>query len=439
MKYSSSIYKNLIVPDNEHGKIIRDLTKTSKSDLVTFNGSTKTPIYSWFYYKQGFSSELLPWILATYGKEREEKIYDPFCGVGTTLLAAREHGINSVGVDISPLCVFVSKAKTNSSYDVRLIASARDKLLKTEYHAPNIQYPDIKIVERAIPHTIKNRILFLKEEIANINDVDSRMFFQMALLSIMQDVILAKRDGAFLRILEKREVPDPLDRFRTKTYEMLQDLRIEQKQLNRSAVSEEAQKRSRVSVYEADAREFDLEEKSISKVVTSPPYLNRYDYTRIYSPELGLYFVDSFDALKKLRQKTIRSHVEAQYLHSSHAESETLETASEQLQERADKGEINKLSIPQMIKGYFEDAYIYLRRISRTLTDNGLVALAVGNSRWSGVAVETDFIICEIAKQLGLVPLEINVCKIRGTSAQQVKKYGEEQIREGIVVLRKNT
>jgi hypothetical protein len=109
------------------------------------------------------------------------------------------------------------------------------------------------------------------------------------------------------------------------------------------------------------------------------------------------------------------------------------------LQARADKGEINKPSIPQMVRGYFEDAYIYLRRISRTLTDNGLVALAVGNSRWSGVAVETDFIICEIAKQLGLVPLEINVCKIRGTSAQQVKKYGEEQIREGIVVLRKNT
>ena len=167
--------------------------------------------------------------------------------------------------------------------------------------------------------------------------------------------------------------------------------------------------------------------------------MNRYDYTRIYSPELGLYFVDSFDALKKLRQKTIRSHVEAQYLHSSHAESETLETALIQLQARADKGEINKPSIPQMVRGYFEDAYIYLRRISRTLTDNGLVALAVGNSRWSGVAVETDFIICEIAKQLGLVPLEINVCKIRGTSAQQVKKYGEEQIREGIVVLRKNT
>jgi hypothetical protein len=48
--------------------------------------------------------------------------------------------------------------------------------------------------------------------------------------------------------------------------------------------------------------------------VTSPPYLNSFDYSDVYRPELFLAgFVDSNDSLMKIRLKTVRSHVQASW------------------------------------------------------------------------------------------------------------------------------
>src|SRR5437016_311555 len=38
-------------------------------------------------------------------------VLDPFCGRGTTNFAARLRGLNSVGIDVSPLAVAVAKSK----------------------------------------------------------------------------------------------------------------------------------------------------------------------------------------------------------------------------------------------------------------------------------------------------------------------------------------
>ena len=439
MKYTNNIYSQLKIPNNEFGKIMRDISKSKESNLVTFKDSMKKPIHSWFYYKQGFSADLVPYILERYGRNNEEVIYDPFCGVGTIPLSSKELQISCIGIDISPLCVFVSRAKTNGEYDIKEICKNRNKLIKTKYHEPRIEYPDIEIVKKAIPERIKNKILFLKEEIEKIDEGNTRTFFRMALLSIMQDVVLAKRDGAFLRIDEARKVEDPIDCFRSKTYKMIQDLKHQQTTFHDFYIERSlSNKETWIDIREADAREVELDKESISKVITSPPYLNRYDYTRIYSPELGLYFIRDFDDLKRIRYSTLRSHVEAKYSYSTHVESNILNIGLEKIQEKLDNGEINNSKIPEMIRGYFEDTYIYLERANKFLMPGGIIAIAVGNARWSGVAIQTDLIICEISKQLGLDPIEINVCKIRGTSAQQAKKYGEEQVREGIIVLKKN-
>ena len=48
--------------------------------------------------------------------------------------------------------------------------------------------------------------------------------------------------------------------------------------------------------------------------MTSPPYLNTFDYTDIYRPELFLgKFILNSNSLTKLRLKTIRSHIQANW------------------------------------------------------------------------------------------------------------------------------
>jgi len=63
-------------------------------------------------------------------------------------------------------------------------------------------------------------------------------------------------------------------------------------------------------VYLADAR--NLSNLNFRKrptiIITSPPYANRYDYTRIYSLELCFHFVKNSVELKNIRFEILRSH-----------------------------------------------------------------------------------------------------------------------------------
>ena len=63
-------------------------------------------------------------------------------------------------------------------------------------------------------------------------------------------------------------------------------------------------------VLRGDARRLPLDDKSADIVITSPPYLNRYDYSRIYTLELALLFIKDFEELKGVRHSLLRSHIE---------------------------------------------------------------------------------------------------------------------------------
>src|SRR5690242_9186472 len=53
-------------------------------------------------------------------KFQPERVYDPFCGCGTTLVEANALGVDSVGCDISAFNCLMTRAKTNV-YDVRTV------------------------------------------------------------------------------------------------------------------------------------------------------------------------------------------------------------------------------------------------------------------------------------------------------------------------------
>ncbi|MEM2818994.1 MAG: DNA methyltransferase, partial [Nitrososphaerota archaeon] len=80
--------------------------------LVTFIPNKKLPVYSWFYFKEGFSRNFVHLMIDLFKLEDGSMVLDPFVGSGTTLVACKERGIDSVGVDIAPLAVFVSQTKT---------------------------------------------------------------------------------------------------------------------------------------------------------------------------------------------------------------------------------------------------------------------------------------------------------------------------------------
>jgi hypothetical protein len=105
--------------------------------LATFMPNKARPVYNWLYYKEGFSRELVIKLLNMFSPDRKDWVLDPFCGVGTTLLACLESGVNSVGFDVHPLSVFASRVKL-AEYDLKAFARGSQGQV-CEAQGPGIQ------------------------------------------------------------------------------------------------------------------------------------------------------------------------------------------------------------------------------------------------------------------------------------------------------------
>ena len=101
------------------------------------------------------------------------------------------------------------------------------------------------------------------------------------------------------------------------------------------------------------------------------------------------------------------------------------------------KHESNNAKIPHMIVGYFKDMKTFLNKISKAIKPGGKIAIVVANSRWNGVVIPVDHLICLIAEEFNLSCKQILVTRMKGNSPQQMKKYGRIAVRESIIILEK--
>src|ERR1700733_12274740 len=70
-------------------------------------------------------------------KANSPTVYDPFCGRGTTIYAARKLGLRSYGLDTSPIAVAIAQAKLASAELKTVTALAKKLLARTPKHVPD--------------------------------------------------------------------------------------------------------------------------------------------------------------------------------------------------------------------------------------------------------------------------------------------------------------
>src|SRR3989339_417686 len=357
-------------------KVTFNNSGTDFSSLVSPRKDKDKPIYRWHSYKHSFSKELVDNFIKEFELDEGSLVLDPFVGSGTTLLACKDKSISGIGYDISPFAVFLTKTKLNNYNKNELIESL--KIIPSKNNNSNaIKYdlPDIPLLKKAYKKGIWNEILFLRDQILKIENQKNRNFFLLALFSILESVSNTTKSGGFLRITKrniKREMI--FKRFLESANSMINDLENQLKKKNKV----------NLNVFIGDARKLKTREK-FDAIITSPPYMNRHDYTRIYSLELILNFVKNNSELKKLRYKTLRSHVEARKRYSSNGYEKPVKL--KRLLKKIESNGVNNIQIIDMIEGYFEDMYLAIKEMKNVLKEKGKIALVVSNVRFSGISI----------------------------------------------------
>ncbi len=397
--------------------------------LVSPRRDRNRGIYNWHAFKHGYSKELVDKIIEYLDLKKDAWVLDPFCGGGTTLLACRDNGMNSQGYDILPFSVFLTNVKLRE-YNLKRLKNLRD-LFVTSDLSKTTRIPtglkDIKIIPKAFTDSVLKELCMIKNWIEEINTKEVKDFFTLAFLNTAVMVSSVSKAGGFLRIIN-RSVPSNTVRkhFLANVDKMLADLSAFQIHRNRNTCIASARL--------ADARNF-KDNRKYDAIIMSPPYPNRHDYTRIYQLELALGFVPDNESLKRIRYRTLRSHVEARKRYSSDG-FEKPSTLVDILN-RLGRKELNNSSVLDMLEGYFEDMFLVLRRLFKSLKKNGAVALVVSNVRFAGVSVPVDTLLVDIAKGIGFERETVWVLRYRGNSSQQMRDFEKKSSRESLVILRK--
>ena len=268
---------------------------------------------------------------------------------------------------------------------------------------------------------ILNNILFIKEWIEDKNDEQIKYFFLTALLSILESVSYTRKDGGFLRIVKNKNFSDVKSVYLSKLQKMFTDLELLYALPN-----------SEAKAFEGDARKTIFKTEEFSAVITSPPYPNRHDYTRVYFLELMVGFMESYDELKNLRYFSIRSHVEARkrFTDESYVAPEILRRLSKKLEDT----HLPNRAVITMLEGYFEDMHMVLKEIHRLLKPSGKVAFVVGDVRYGGIKIPVSDALINLGYSVGFEFKEKIMARIRGNSPQQMKKYGKEPMEENILI-----
>jgi DNA modification methylase len=95
-------------PRRSHNGYVSSIWTFDPAEDVSYAGHT---IYRWYGTLPG---PLVGRLLDLYADTDESAVWDPMCGVGTTLVEARLRGIGAEGFDANPLAVLISSLKLDA-------------------------------------------------------------------------------------------------------------------------------------------------------------------------------------------------------------------------------------------------------------------------------------------------------------------------------------
>jgi DNA modification methylase len=413
--------------------------KPNWATLVVSAENDNLPIHRWFRFKESFSAELLPTLLELApNSTREQAILDPYCGVGTTLLAAQtldSHKIRATGIEYNPFIRFVAKTKLQwhlvNPDRLERIAS---KVVSVE-PATSADIPALSGLRsgRCMSKYVARRLLSIRDAIKADGVSATSQALLLGLAASIEQLSLTRKDGRALRLVDReRQVVSKV--LNAKWKMIANDIRCE-RNLRRHL--------NTVGVIPGDGLaplQYGIEPNSIDLIVTSPPYPNNIDYSEVYKLELWIMgFIANSESFLQLRKGTFRSHPTSKLSSPEDRFERKISTGRLHL---AFEPILSKLDTEQekwrrkLFIAYFSDTDAALRQYRKVLKPNGRAFIAVGNSlhggKYSPYLIATDLLIAELARSHGFVVDRISIVR-----SLKRRLSGNHFLRESIISLRK--
>lgn len=247
-----------------------------------------------FPYRGKFHPQMIKGLMNVMGLKPGNKVLDPMMGSGTVLVEASLMGIQSIGIDASPFCCFMTQTKLNAL--TMSLTRARGALTNADEVFSYFQ----KRVGRPLPgskppraHSPEDTMSIMEETAEYCAKKDPRTLTKQdrGTINTYNFLMLAYLDSA--GYAERSARKDPLHLFRA----ILERYLFVAEKIQK-AIDDLEMIPASAEVREGDARALPLENNTIDGILFSPPYSFAIDYLANDSFHLNFMGIDS-DALRE--------------------------------------------------------------------------------------------------------------------------------------------
>lgn len=343
-------------------------------------------------YPAKFLPNLVKKLIEEYTKPTDT-VADFFAGCGTTLVEAKVHGRQSIGVDINPVAELITNAKIHPIDPEKLEDKFQNLIKKFDDFNPK-NYSEISLHERIdywfYPRH-KYKIAFLYEMILSIRDKTAREFFLVSLSHILKNCSKWLQSSTKPQIDPDKKPTDPFTAFKRHTNQMIKRNKEFYVKLSETDFLNTA-----CEIRLEDARKTTLESGSVGAIITSPPYVTSYEYADIH--QLTAYWYEYITDLQGFRKKFIGT------FYSLNQETKIESVLGQQIVNQLLKKNKRKA---KEVANYFKDMQAVATEMHRVLKTDGHACLVIGNTTFVGVKVKSAEVFKEILESLGFSMVQV--------------------------------
>ena len=422
-----------------------DLTRS----LVSWQSNKNTPGFRWFRYKEGFSSKLVHYLLGFLGNSG--RLLDPFAGTGTAPIVGSSRGWKGIGIEILPVGVKIANGWLAASVAGRqAFWEQAQELLKAVEATDGVDipsqdyFPHVRITEKAFADDNEQAIAVTRNWLRQAETGPETELTALAAMAALEDASWTRKDGQYLRWdhrsgrklkarMEKRQVLTYADSLQRKLSVVAADLPV-----IKGSFASDSVRIVEDSCYDALPL---LPDNSVDAVITSPPYANRYDYTRTYALELAWLGYDN-TGISQLRQRLLSATVEnlskREELAAKHAHALELferqavvEEITDALEAAKARKELSNPHVIRLVHNYFMEMTAVIVELARVCRTGASVFMVNDNVQYHGEEVPVDLILSDLAEQCGFETKVIwALPRGKGNASQQMGRFGRRELRK---------
>lgn len=357
-------------------EILKSFTSIKANPIWAFADKTRkdTSYITHGYHR--YPAKFIPQIVGPLIEKYTQKgnfVVDPFGGCGTTLVESKIRGRPSIGVDINPVAVLITKAKITPINPVKLereFVNLKDRF-GSYGAAQKIKVPVHKRIDYWFKPEEKKKLSFIFSEILKLEDQNIRDFFCCGFSNILKNCsIWLQKSNKPTRDLNKK----PAEPFLAFLRQVKRMIRANTEFFN--IIQERGFLKTFCRVYCTDARKIPVKNNSTSLIVTSPPYVTSYEYADLH--QLSALWFEYIKDLSDFRKRFIGT--------SYHNKKELVlnsalaENIRDELTNKDEK-------TAEEVATYFSEMNQVFKEMRRILQKGGRTCIVIGNTCLKGVKI----------------------------------------------------